>query len=127
METELSRNRRRSQAHRIVRGYRRANANARKRLIQEIRAVQRIPLLGDEPRIANQAAQLFLRRLVMRARGADHVFLDHDAAHVVAAEPQPELAGLSPGVTHDDCTFRMLGRYSRDSASILRYSTAVAS
>ena len=30
----------------------------------------------------------------MRARGGDDVLLDHDAAHVVAAEPQPELAGL---------------------------------
>ena len=32
----------------------------------------------------------------MRAGGAHHVFLDHDAADVVSAEAQPDLAGLQP-------------------------------
>jgi len=64
------------------------------RLIQKIRAVQGVSLLRDEPRVADQAAQLFLRGAMMRAGGRHHVLLDHDAADVIAAEAQADLAGL---------------------------------
>jgi hypothetical protein len=78
--------------------------------LQEVGAVQRIPLLGDEAGVADDAAQFFFAGAVMRAGGGDHVLLDHDAAHVVAAEAQAELAGLQPCVTQEDCTFSMLSR-----------------
>src|ERR1022692_1076841 len=62
--------------------------------IQEIGAVQRVALFGNEAGVADDAPQLFFAGVVMCAGGGDHVLLDHDAAHVVAAEAQADLAGL---------------------------------
>src|SRR5262245_49992814 len=76
----------------------------RPQLIQKVRPIQRIPLLGDEAGIADHAPQFFLARTMMRARGGHHVLLDHDAADVIAAEAQPYLASLQslsdPGTLH---------------------------
>src|SRR5215475_5674760 len=63
-------------------------------LVQEIRPVQGIALLGNEPRVADQAAQLLFRGAMVRSSRAYDIFLDHDAANVIAAEPQPQLAGF---------------------------------
>ena len=65
-------------------------------LIQKIRPVQRIPLLRNKSGIPNQPPQLLFARAIMRARGRDHVLFDHDAADIVAAKPQPHLAGFQP-------------------------------
>src|SRR5580692_405714 len=65
--------------------------------IQEVGAIKSIALFGDEARVADHTAQLFFRGLMMRAGRRDHVLLDHDAADVVAAETQSELADLEPG------------------------------
>jgi hypothetical protein len=55
-------------------------------LIQKVSAIQRIALFGDEARVADHPAQLFLACLMVRAGGGDHVLFDHDAAHVVTAK-----------------------------------------
>ena len=62
--------------------------------VQEVRAVERVALLGHEAGVADDAAQFLFAGAVMRAGGGDDVLLDHDAAHVVAAEAQAQLAGL---------------------------------
>ncbi len=62
--------------------------------IQKIGAVEGVALLGDEAGIADDAAQFLFAGAMMGARGGDHIFFDHDAAYVVAAEAQPKLAGL---------------------------------
>src|ERR1039458_5877883 len=72
----------------------RAGLEARPTSIQEIGAVQRVALFGNEAGVADDAPQLFFAGVVVRAGGGDHVLLDHDAAHVVATEAQAELAGL---------------------------------
>src|SRR5258706_15121073 len=63
-------------------------------LIQKIGAIERVALLRNEARVANQAAQFLFGRLMIRASGAHHVLFDHDRAHVVPTKTQPELAGL---------------------------------
>jgi len=62
--------------------------------VQEESAIQRVPLPWDEAGVADDAAELFFGGAVVGAGGGDDVLLDHDAAHVVAAETETELAGL---------------------------------
>ena len=57
-------------------------------LIQEIGAVESIPLFGHEAGVADDSAQFFFAGAVVRASGGDHVLFDHDASYVVAAETQ---------------------------------------
>src|ERR1700722_14117819 len=63
-------------------------------LVQIIRPVQRVALLGDETRAANQTPQFFFRGLVVGACRAHYIFLDHHAAYVVPAKTQTQLAGF---------------------------------
>jgi hypothetical protein len=63
-------------------------------LVQIIRAVQGIPLFGDETGVADQAPEFFFRSPMVSARSAHDVFFDHDAADVVPAKAQPKLAGF---------------------------------
>jgi hypothetical protein len=63
---------------------------------RKVRPIQRIPLLGHEARVADDAAQFLFAGAMVRAGGRHHVLFDHDAAHVVAAEAQTQLAGLQP-------------------------------
>src|ERR1017187_254058 len=63
-------------------------------LVQKIRSIQRVALLGDEAGIADDAAEFLFAGPVVGAGGGDHVLFDHDAAYVVAAETQAHLAGL---------------------------------
>src|SRR5579871_3718905 len=65
--------------------------------VQEVRAIQGVPLFRDEARVADHAPQLFFGRLMMRARRRHHVLFDHDAAHIVTAEAEAELADLESG------------------------------
>src|ERR1017187_199254 len=73
-------------------------------LVQKIGSVERVPLFGDEARVADDAAQFLFGGAIVGAGGGDDVLFDHDAAHIVAAEAQPELAGLEalrdPGGLH---------------------------
>jgi len=63
-------------------------------LIEEVSQIQRIPLLRRKPGVADQPPQFFLGGFVVRARRGNHVFFDHDAPDVIAAEAQPQLARL---------------------------------
>src|SRR6266568_7008903 len=73
-------------------------------LIQEVSAIERIALDRTEPRVGDQAAELLLGRGIGYPGGAHHVLLDQDAAHVVAAEAQSDLADFmargEPGGLH---------------------------
>ena len=62
--------------------------------VEEVSPVERVALLGDEARVADHAPQLFFGGLVVGARCRDDVLFDHDAANIVAAEAQSELADL---------------------------------
>src|SRR3954466_4711521 len=74
------------------------------RLIQEVCAVEGVALLGHEARVADNASEFFLAGPMMRTGGGDDVLLDHNAADVVAAETESQLAGLQalryPGALH---------------------------
>src|SRR5436305_214493 len=63
-------------------------------LIQKISSIQRIPLFRDKPGVPDQPPQFLFRGSMVRAGRRDYVFLNHDAADVVSAEAQPNLAGL---------------------------------
>src|ERR1700680_714606 len=60
--------------------------------VEEVRAVQRIPLHRFKPGIANDMAQLFFRGAVGHARSSHHVFLEHYGTNVIAAEAEAHLA-----------------------------------
>ena len=64
--------------------------------VQKVSAIKGIALFRNEAGIADDAAQLFFAGAVVRAGRGDDVLLDHDAAHIVAAEAQAKLAGLQP-------------------------------
>ena len=53
--------------------------------------------MGRKPASWNHAAELFFAGGAGHARGAHHVFLDQDRAHVVAAEAQGDLADFVAG------------------------------
>ena len=52
------------------------------------------PVIHRDRRVADDAAELLFAGAVMSPGGRYDVLLDHDAADVVAAEAQAELAGL---------------------------------
>ena len=56
------------------------------RLIQEVRPVEGVALLGDESCFADHPPQVFFGGRVARACLADHIFLKHHAPYVVPAE-----------------------------------------
>ena len=56
--------------------------------------VKYVPLPGRVTHLADGVFDLLERQVMHRARGGDDVFLDHQAAHVVRAEEQCELAYL---------------------------------
>ena len=58
-------------------------------LVKKVRLIQRVALFGDEAGAADHAPQVFFTGLMRSAGLADDVFLEHDAADVVAAETQP--------------------------------------
>src|SRR3954454_6570382 len=66
------------------------------RSIQEVGTIQRVALLRNEAGIADDTPQFLFAGAMVRAGSRDHIFLNHDTADVVAAESQPELAGLEP-------------------------------
>ena len=63
-------------------------------LVKEISSIQRIPLLGNKPGIANHMPQLFLSSLMMSTRSRNYVLLNHHAAHIITAKAKPQLASL---------------------------------
>ena len=72
-------------------------------------------------RVADHAAQILFGRLMVRAGRRHHVLLDHDAADVVAAEPQPQLAGFQAlGHPGRSARCRIFSRYIREMASVLQ-------
>src|SRR5256712_7046835 len=60
--------------------------------IEKLRPVERVALDRAKARVRDEPAQLFFRRGIGAAGGADDVFFDEDAAHVVPAEAQRNLA-----------------------------------
>ncbi len=56
--------------------------------------VEASPLARDETGITDDAAQFSIVSPVPRPGGADDVFFDHDAAHVVDAESESDLSNL---------------------------------
>ena len=62
------------------------------------------PALGDEARVLDVAGDLGFRETEVGTGGGDHVLLDHQAAEVVGAEAQRDLADLAalgdPGGLH---------------------------
>ena len=60
-------------------------------LVEEEGAVEGVALDGAEAGVADGAAKFFFGGAVGGAGGADHVFLEHDGADVVAAEAEAHL------------------------------------
>src|SRR5437762_13896221 len=66
-------------------------------LFQRVGAIERVALGGDEPGVGNDAAQLSFVGAVFYTCGEDNIFFDQDAADVVRAELQADLADFDPG------------------------------
>src|SRR5690348_189267 len=66
-------------------------------VFQVIAAVERVALHRVVTGVRNDAAQFGFVGAIAHARGIDDVFLDQDAAHVVGAELQADLANLDSG------------------------------
>ena len=70
------------------------------RILREETVSVHIPLVeggslaGDKAGIRDHAAEVLGAGAIAGAGGADHVFFDHDAAHVVCAKPQADLPNL---------------------------------
>src|SRR5580693_4876216 len=62
--------------------------------LQYVGAVQSVALRGHVAGILNDAAEFAFIRAVAYAGGEDHVFLNQDAAYIVGAELQTQLADL---------------------------------
>ena len=54
--------------------------------VKKHRPIERVPLHGLEAGVADDAAQLFLRRAVRCTGGLHHILFEHHRAYVVAAE-----------------------------------------
>ena len=84
--------------------------------------------LGTKPASRMIRRKVFFAGMMAGAGRGDHVLFDHDAADVVAAEAQADLAGLQPlrhpGGLHVSKVVEIDAARSRASC---RYSTAVAS
>ena len=78
------------------RGLRRNRAR-RERGLQRIRSIQRVALGGQKACIDNDAAEFFFVGAAFYARGKHHIFFNQNAANVVGAELQANLANLDPG------------------------------
>src|SRR5258705_13385125 len=61
---------------------------------QDVGAVKRVALRGPEAGVGDDAAKLFFVGAVPDARGEHHVFLNQNAADVVGAKLQANLANL---------------------------------
>ena len=66
-------------------------------LVQKISPIERIALQGTEARLGDESAKLALIGGVLAAGGTHNVLLDQDAAHVIAAEAEGDLADLVAG------------------------------
>ena len=66
-------------------------------LVQEIVAIKRIALNRAEAGVLNHAPELVFAGGAGHARGAHHVFLNQDGAHIVPAEAQGNLADFVAG------------------------------
>src|SRR5260370_21765918 len=65
--------------------------------LQYITSVKGIALGGDEAGVGDDAAEFAFVGAVFNAGGEDHVFFDEDAADVVGAELQADLADFNSG------------------------------
>src|SRR5436309_6626268 len=65
-----------------------------KSLLQQIGAIQRVALGGNEAGVGNDAAQLAFVGAVFHAGGEHHVLFDQDAPDVIGPELQAHLANL---------------------------------
>src|SRR5689334_12994141 len=74
-----------------------ASGSLRTSSFQGIGAVQGVALGGDETGVGDDAAEFGFVGAVADAGGVHHVFFDEDAANVVGAELQANLADLDAG------------------------------
>src|SRR4029077_1306893 len=68
------------------------NPECRARLLQRVRAVEGVALGGDEAGVGDDAAEFAFVGAILHAGGEHDVFFDEDAADVVGAELQTDLA-----------------------------------
>src|SRR5713226_1466210 len=67
------------------------------RLFQNVTSIKRVALGGDEARVGDDAAEFAFVGAIFHAGGEDHVFFDENAANVVGAELQTDLANFNSG------------------------------
>ncbi len=85
-------------------------------LFQRVTAVERVALRGDEAGVGDDAAEFAFVGAVFYAGGEDDIFFDEDAADIVGAELQTDLADLDSRRE----PWSMLSRYRRLTASVFR-------